>query len=62
MQADAYSIYISGENAYASISDSSIKGPAIFWTQGGRYHVEITPVTGGNSLTAVVLLPALCPR
>jgi hypothetical protein len=61
-EGDSYSIYVSGEDAYASIGDSTVEGPAVFWTRGGSYSVEIAPVSGGNSLTAVVLLSGPVPE
>ncbi len=59
---DVYSIYVSGENAYASVGDNTVEGPAVFWTRGGTYSVEIAPVSGGSSLTAVVLLSGQVPE
>ncbi len=59
---DAYSIYVSGDDVYASVDDSSTGGPAVFWTRGGRYHVEVAPVAGGDSLTVVVLLSGPVPE
>lgn len=61
-EGDSYSIYVSGDDAYASVGDNTVEGPAVFWTKGGRYHVEIAPVTGGDSMTAVVLLSGPVPE
>ena len=59
---DVYSIYVSGEDAYASVSDNTAEGPAVFWTRGGDYTVEISPVEGGAGFTAVVLLSGPVPE
>ncbi|MGL4651389.1 MAG: PPC domain-containing protein, partial [Caldilineaceae bacterium] len=53
---DVYSAYISGEDVYESISNHLEEGALTFWTQGGDYTLEITPVEGGDLLTVVVLL------
>lgn len=60
-EGDAYSAYVSGENIYESISDSSSEPPLSFWTKGGRYTVEVTPTEGGDSLTLVPLLSGPVP-
>lgn len=53
---DIYSAYLSGEDVYESISDNVEEGALTFWTQGGDYTLEITPVEGGDSLNVVVML------
>jgi hypothetical protein len=58
---DTYSANVSGDAIYESIMDSSAEGPLNFWTQGGDYVLDITPIEGGDSLTAIVMLSGPIP-
>jgi hypothetical protein len=53
---DSYTVSVSGDDTYESISDSANEPPLSFWTRGGDYTVDISPSEGGDLVTVVVLL------
>lgn len=56
-EGDSFNASVSGEDAYASISDSSTEGPLTFWSKGGRYDIQASPNNdSAKSMTVVVLL------
>jgi hypothetical protein len=59
---EGFAITVSGDYVYEYVSDSSIEGPLVFWTRGGDYVVEISPVSGeSEGFTVVALLSGRTP-
>ena len=60
-EGDSYSASITGENTFASIDDSSVSDMLTFFTRGGDYDLQVTPLSGGSSLTVIPFLSGPLP-
>jgi hypothetical protein len=59
---DSYSASVSGEDIYETLSDSSASTLLPFWTRGGEYDLEVSPLSGGANLTVMTLLSGPTPQ
>jgi hypothetical protein len=58
---DSYSASVSGENTFASLDDSSVTDMLTFFTRGSDYDLQITPLSGGSTLTVIPFLSGPLP-